>query len=58
MIPAVEFRTINNGDLDVLIIKKSNRLPYYITKSYGKVREIEFMFEKALRILQLIVRQK
>ncbi len=39
MIPTVEFRTINNGDLDVLIIKKSNRLPYYITKSYGKVRE-------------------
>ena len=39
MIPTVEFRTINNGDLDVLIIKKSNRVPYYITKSYGKVRE-------------------
>lgn len=39
MIPTVEFRTINNGDLDVLIIKKSNRVPYYITKNYGKVRE-------------------
>ena len=39
MIPTVEFRTINNGDLDVLIIKKSNRIPYYITKNYGKVRE-------------------
>ena len=39
MIPTVEFRTINDGDLDVLIIKKSNRVPYYITKNYGKVRE-------------------
>ena len=39
MIPTVEFRTINNGDFDVLIIKKSNRVPYYITKNYGKVRE-------------------
>lgn len=39
MIPTVEFRTINNGDLDVLIIKKSNRVPFYITKKYSKVRE-------------------
>lgn len=39
MIPTVEFRTINNGDLDVLIIKKSNRIPFYITKKYSKVRE-------------------
>ena len=39
MIPTVEFRTINNGDLDVLIIKKSNRVPFYITKNYSKVRE-------------------
>lgn len=39
IIPTVEFRTINNGDLDVLIIKKSNRVPFYITKNYGKVRE-------------------
>lgn len=39
MIPIVEFRTIHNGELDVLIIKKSNRVPFYITKNYGKVRE-------------------
>ena len=39
MIPTVEFRTINNGDLDVLIIKKSNRVPFYVTKKYSKVRE-------------------
>ena len=39
MIPTVEFRTINNGDLDVLIIKKSNKVPFYITKKYSKVRE-------------------
>ena len=32
MIPTVEFRTINDGDLDVLIIKKSNKIPFYITK--------------------------
>lgn len=39
MIPTVEFRTINNGNLDVLIIKKSNRVPFYVTKKYSKVRE-------------------
>ena len=39
MIPKVEFRTIHNGELDVLIIKKSNRVPFYITKKYSKVRE-------------------
>ena len=46
MIPTVEFRTINNGDLDVLIIKKSNRVPYYITKNYGKVREYRIYVRK------------
>ena len=39
MIPTVEFRTIDGGDLDVLIIKKSNKVPFYITKKYSKVRE-------------------
>lgn len=39
MMPTVEFRTINNGNLDVLIIKKSNRVPFYVTKKYSKVRE-------------------
>ena len=39
MTPTVEFRTIHNGELDVLIIKKSNRVPFYITKKYSKVRE-------------------
>lgn len=58
MIPTVEFRTINNGDLDVLIIKKSNRVPFYITKKYSKVRENRIYVRKVLRTLQLIVRQK
>ena len=39
IIPTVEFRTIDGGDLDVLIIKKSNKVPFYITKKYSKVRE-------------------
>ena len=46
MIPTVEFRTINNGDLDVLIIKKSNKIPFYITKKYSKVRENQIYVRK------------
>ena len=46
MIPTVEFRTINNGDLDVLIIKKSNRVPFYITKKCNKVRENQIYVRK------------
>lgn len=46
MIPTVEFRTINDGDLDVLIIKKSNKIPFYITKKYSKVRENQIYVRK------------
>lgn len=46
MIPTVEFRTINDGDLDVLIIKKSNKIPFYITKKYSKVRENQVYVRK------------
>lgn len=46
MIPTVEFRTINDGDLDVLIIKKSNKIPFYITKKYSKVRENQIYIRK------------
>ena len=46
MIPTVEFRTINDGDLDVLIIKKSNNIPFYITKKYSKVRENQIYVRK------------
>lgn len=46
MIPTVEFRTIKNGDLDVLIIKKSNRVPFYITKKCNKVRENQIYVRK------------
>ncbi|WP_261010614.1 RNA-binding domain-containing protein [Streptococcus mitis] len=46
MIPAVEFRTINDGDLDVLIIKKSNKIPFYITRKYSKVRENQIYVRK------------
>ena len=58
MIPIVEFRTIHNGELDVLIIKKSNRVPFYITKKCNKVRENQIYVRKVLRTLLLIVRQK
>lgn len=46
MIPIVEFRTIHNGELDVLIIKKSNRVPFYITKKCNKVRENQIYVRK------------
>jgi hypothetical protein len=46
MIPTVEFRTINDEDLDVLIIKKSNKIPFYITKKYSKVRENQIYVRK------------
>ena len=46
MIPTVEFRTRNDGDLDVLIIKKSNKIPFYITKKYSKVRENQVYVRK------------
>lgn len=46
IIPTVEFRTINDGDLDVLIIKKSNKVPLYITKKYSKVRENQIYVRK------------
>lgn len=46
MIPTVEFRTINDGDLDVLIIKRSNKIPFYITKKYSKVRENQIYVRK------------
>ena len=46
MIPIVEFRTIHNGELDVLIIKKSNRVAFYITKKCNKVRENQIYVRK------------
>lgn len=46
MIPIVEFRTIHDGKLDVLIIKKSNRVPFYITKKCNKVRENQIYVRK------------
>ena len=46
MIPIVEFRTIHNGELDVLIIKKSKRVPFYITKKCNKVRENQIYVRK------------
>lgn len=46
MIPIVEFRTIHDGKLDVLIIKKSNRVPLYITKKCNKVRENQIYVRK------------
>lgn len=46
MIPIVEFRTIHNGELDVLIIKKSNRVPFYITKKCNKVQENQIYVRK------------
>lgn len=46
MIPIVEFRTIHNGELDVLIIKKSNRVPFYIIKKCNKVRENQIYVRK------------
>lgn len=46
IIPTVEFRTVNDGNLDVLIIKKSNKVPFYITKKYSKVRENQIYVRK------------
>ena len=46
IIPTVEFRTVNDGNLDVLIIKKSNKVPLYITKKYSKVRENQIYVRK------------
>ena len=38
-VPTVELRSISDGNLEVLVIRKSNKVPFYLTKRYNKVKE-------------------
>lgn len=38
-VPSVELRSINDGNIEVLVIRKSSKVPFYLTKKYNKVKE-------------------
>ena len=38
-VPTVELGSISDGNLEVLVIRKSNKVPFYLTKRYNKVKE-------------------
>ena len=38
-VPSVKLRSINDGNIEVLVIRKSSKVPFYLTKKYNKVKE-------------------
>lgn len=48
-VPSVELRSINNGNLEVLVVRKSNKVPFYLTKRYNKVKENQIYVRKGAK---------
>ena len=48
-VPSVELRSINNGNLEVLVVRKSNKVPFYLTKRYNKVNENHIYVRKGAK---------
>ena len=48
-VPSVELRSINNGNLEVLVVKKSTKVPFYLTQRYNKVKENQIYVRKGAK---------
>lgn len=48
-VPSVELRCIDNGNLEVLVVRKSNKVPFYLTKRYNKVKENQIYVRKGAK---------
>ena len=48
-VPSVELRSINNGNLEVLVVRKSNKVPFYLTQRYNKVKENQIYVRKGAK---------
>lgn len=48
-IPSVELRTINGGEIEVLIINNSSKVPFYLTSRYMKVNDNQIYVRKGAR---------
>lgn len=48
-VPSVELRSINNGNLEVLVVRKSNKVPFFLTKRYNKVNENHIYVRKGAK---------
>lgn len=48
-VPSVELRSINNGNIEVLVVRKSNKVPFYLTKRYNKVNENHIYVRKGAK---------
>ena len=48
-VPSVELRSINSGNLEVLVVRKSNKVPFYLTKRYNKVNENHIYVRKGAK---------
>ena len=48
-VPTVELRSISDGNLEVLVIRKSNKVPFYLTKRYNKVKENQIYVRKGAK---------
>ena len=48
-VPSVELRSINNGNLEVLVVRKSTKVPFYLTKRYNKVKENQIYVRKGVK---------
>lgn len=48
-VPSVELRSINNGNLEVLVVRKSTKVPFYLTKRYNKVKENQIYVRKGAK---------
>lgn len=60
-IPALELRTITNevgAELDILVVHKSQRVPFILKKNIKVYNLIKFMFEKVRKILRSINKLK
>lgn len=48
-VPSVELRSIKNGNLEVLVVRKSTKVPFYLTQRYNKVKENQIYVRKGAK---------
>ncbi|WP_336315060.1 ATP-binding protein [Streptococcus oralis] len=48
-VPSVELRSIHNGKLEVLVVRKSTKVPFYLTQRYNKVKENQIYVRKGAK---------